>query len=104
MIYLADSPGSIIPVSAATGKPGKAILVSGGTTGDLAYSKLTVTPDGRTLFALLIGLGAGGVPQIVRVDLRTGKETGQVQVPGGAYDFAPSSDDATLYASAGTTR
>ena len=101
MIYLADSPGSIIPVSAATGKPGKAILVSGGTTGDLAYSKLTITPDGRTLFALLIGLGAGGVPQIVRVDLRTGKETGQFQVPGGAYDFAPSSDDATLYVVSG---
>jgi DNA-binding beta-propeller fold protein YncE len=77
MIYLADSPASIIPVSAATGKPGKPIPVSGGTTSDLVSSKLTITPDGRTLFAMLIGDGGGGLPQLARVDLRTGKETGQ---------------------------
>jgi sugar lactone lactonase YvrE len=101
MIYLADSPDSIIPVSAVTGKPGKPIPVSGGTTGDLVSSKLTITPDGRTLWAMLIGFGGGGVPQLVRVDLRTGKETGQVQVPGGAYDFVLSSDGATLYVVSG---
>ena len=87
-IYLANSDDSIIPVSAATGKAGRPITVSGGSPG--AGGNMAITPDGRTLFAT-VGTN------IARVDLRTGREAGQVGVPGGALVFVMTRDGTTLY-------
>lgn len=94
-IYLADSTDSITPVSAATGKAGQPIPISGGSANDMVIS-----PDGRTLFTTVssdnVKANGPGRP-LARVDLRTGREAGQVGVPGGAADFVMSRDGKTLY-------
>lgn len=100
-IYLADSADGITPVSAATGKAGKAIAISGGAPGSFIGGPaggLAVTPDERTLFTTVYDEKSGATLPLARVDLRTGKETGQVQVPGDAvFAFVMSSNGKTLY-------
>jgi YVTN family beta-propeller protein len=95
-IYLADSTDSITPVSAATGKAGKRIAISGGSPSASGSGRLAITPDGQTLFATVFSDAQGNPLLIARVDLRTGKETGQIRVPG-ASDFVLSPDGTTLY-------
>ena len=104
-IYLADSADGITPVSAATGKAGKAIAISGGAPGSSIagpFGGLAVTPAGRTLFTTVYDEKSGASLPLARVDLRTGKETGQVRVPGDVvYAFVMSRNGRTLYVASG---
>ena len=104
-IYLADSADGIAPVSAATGKAGKAIAISGGAPGSFIggpFGGLAVTPDGRTLFTTVYDEKSGASLPLARVDLRTGKETGQVRVPGDVvFAFVMSRNGRTLYVASG---
>jgi DNA-binding beta-propeller fold protein YncE len=97
-IYLADPADGITPVSAATGKAGKAIAISGGAPGGLPFGGLAITPDGRTLYE------ESNSALLARVDLRAGKETGQVQVPRGVNDFVMSRDGKTLFVVSGDSQ
>ena len=101
-IYLANSTDSITPVSAATGKAGKPIAISGGSPGDYGSGGLAITPDGQTLFATVFSDAATvNALALARVDLRTGREAGQIRVPGGASFFVLSRDGTTLYVVSG---
>jgi DNA-binding beta-propeller fold protein YncE len=102
-IYLANSNDSITPVSVATGKAGRPIAISGGIPGSYSSGPegLAVTPDGRTLFTTVVNEAGDEQLPLARVDLRTGKETGQVRLPGGVSDFVLSRDGRTLYAVTG---
>ena len=101
-VYLANSADSITPVSAATGKAGKAIAISGGYPGGFSAGELAITPDGQTLFANVTDEESGATLPIARVDLRTGQETGQIRVPGGVSWFVLSPDGRTLYVVGGS--
>ena len=104
-VYLANSSDGITPVSAATGKAGKAIAISGGAPGSFIggpIGGLAVTPDGRTLFTTVYNEKSGASLPLARVDLRTGQETRQVQVPGDVvFGFVLSRDGKTLYVVSG---
>lgn len=101
-VYLANSDDSITPVSAATGKPGWPIAISGGSPGGFANSGgMAITPDGRTLFTLVENDKSESAAILARVDLRTGRETGQVRAPGGVADFVMTKDGTTLYVLSG---
>jgi DNA-binding beta-propeller fold protein YncE len=103
-VYVANSSDGITPVSAATGKAGKAIVISGGAPGGFIggpVGGLAITPDGRTLFTTVYDEESGASLPLARVDLRTGQETGQVQVPGGVVAFVLSGDGKTLYLASG---
>lgn len=100
-VYLANSNDSITPVSAATGKAGRTIAIRGGSPGCDMCSELAITPDGRTLFATVTTYESDNSLPLARVDLRTGKETGQVRVPGGVSGFVMSADGRTLYVVSG---
>jgi DNA-binding beta-propeller fold protein YncE len=98
-IYLANSNDSITPVSAATGKAGRPIAISGGSPGgDGGPGNMAITPDGRTLFTIVMNDKSDS---IARVDLRTGREAGQVGVPRGVTDFWMTRDGKTLYVQGG---
>lgn len=100
-VYLANSNDSITPVSAATGKAGRPIAISGGSPGGGVTDSMAITPDGRTLFTTVVPTaGATSLP-LARVDLRTGREVGQVRVPGGADWFVMTRDGKTLYVISG---
>jgi DNA-binding beta-propeller fold protein YncE len=101
-VYLANLNDSITPVSAATGKAGKAIAISGGSASCSMCGGLAITPDGRTLFATVTTYESDNSLPLARVDLRTGKETGQVRVPGGVSSFVLSPDGRTLYVVSGS--
>ena len=58
---------------------------------------MAITPDGRTLFTIVINDKTGTALPLARVDLRTGREAGQVRVPGGVADFVMTRDGKTLY-------
>ncbi len=107
-IYLANSADSITPVSAATGKAGKAIAISGGAPGGFIggpVGGLAVTPEGRTLFTTVYDEESGASLPLARVDLRTGKETGQIQVPGDVvFAFVMSRNGKTLYVVSGDSQ
>jgi DNA-binding beta-propeller fold protein YncE len=93
-LYVPSGSHSITPVTTATGKAAPRIRLSGlGSLGVMA-----ITPDSRTLFAAL-GVDSSTKPglPLARVDLRTGRETGQIHVPGGASVFVMSPDGKTLY-------
>ena len=104
-VYLANSSDGITPVSAATGKASKTIAISGGAPGSFIggpIGGLAVTPDGRTLFTTVYNEKSGASLPLARVDLRTGQETGQVQVPGDVvFGFVLSRDGKTLYVVSG---
>src|SRR5262249_43077922 len=68
----------------------------GGPVGGLA-----ITPDGRTLFTTVYDEKSGASLPLARVDLRTGRETGQVQVPGDVFGFVMLRDGKTLYVVSG---
>jgi DNA-binding beta-propeller fold protein YncE len=93
-LYVPSGTKSITPVATATRKAAPRIRISG--PGSVAA--MAITPDGRTLFAAMVidSSTEPGLP-LARVDLRTGRETGQVDVPGGAGDFVMSRDGKTLY-------
>lgn len=93
-LYVPSGTNSITPVATATRKAAPRIRLSG--PGSVAA--MAITPDSRTLFAAMIvdSSTEPGLP-LARVDLRTGRETGQVHVPGGAGDFVLSRDGKTLY-------
>ena len=94
MLYVPSGTKSITPVATATRKAGPRIRLSGPGT----VATMAVTPDSRTLFAAMLveSSTAPGLP-LARVDLRTGRETGQIDVPGGADNFVLSRDGKTLY-------
>jgi DNA-binding beta-propeller fold protein YncE len=94
-LYVPSGTNSITPVATATGKAAPRIRISG--PGSVAA--IAVTPDSRTLFAAMVDVSTSTEPglPLARVDLRTGRETGQVDVPGGARDFVLSRDGKTLY-------
>jgi DNA-binding beta-propeller fold protein YncE len=103
-VYLASFTGGITTVSAATGKAGKVIAISGGTPGDFndgPTSEMVITPDGQTLFTTVYDKKSGGPLPSARVDLRTGKEIGPIQVLDGAFGFVMSRDGKTLYVVSG---
>jgi DNA-binding beta-propeller fold protein YncE len=101
-VYLANSNDSITPVSAATGKEGEPIAISGGSPGLAAGTdSLAITPDGRTLFTTVTDTTTQASLALARVDLRTGRETGQVPVPGGVDQFVMTGDGRTLYVLSG---
>jgi DNA-binding beta-propeller fold protein YncE len=101
-IYLASWSDNIItPVSAATGKAGQRIVIRGGAPGANIGDGLAITPDGRTLFATVTDRMGQGARPLARIDLRTGKETGQISLPGGVSSFVMSRDGKTLYAETG---
>jgi DNA-binding beta-propeller fold protein YncE len=103
-VYLANSDDSITPVSAVTGKAGRPIAISGGSPGSFpGNGGMTITPDGRTLFTVVENDKTETAPNLARVDLRTGRETGQIRVPGGVADFVMTKDGATLYVLSGHT-
>jgi DNA-binding beta-propeller fold protein YncE len=93
-LYVPSGTNSITPVATATRKAAPRIRISG--PGSVAA--IAITPDSRTLFAAMFvdTSTEPGLP-LARVDLRTGRETGQVDVPGGAGDFVMSRDGKTLY-------
>jgi DNA-binding beta-propeller fold protein YncE len=93
-LYVPSGTNSITPVATATRKAAPRIRISG--PGSVAA--IEITPDSRTLFAAMVvdSSTEPGLP-LARVDLRTGRETGQVDVPGGAGDFVLSRDGKTLY-------
>jgi DNA-binding beta-propeller fold protein YncE len=93
-LYVPSGTNSITPVATATRKAGPRLRISG--RGSVA--RMAVTPDSRTLFAAMLveSSTAPGLP-LARVDLLTRQETGQVDVPGGAWDFVLSRDGKTLY-------
>ena len=93
-LYVPSGTNSITPVATATRKAAPRIRLSG--PGSVAA--MAITPDSRTLFTAMIldSSTEPGLP-LARVDLRTGRETGQVQVPGGAGNFVMSRDGRTLY-------
>lgn len=93
-LYVPSGRNSITPVATATRKAAPRIRISG--PGNVAT--IAVTPDSRTLFAAMLveSSTVPGLP-LARVDLRTGRETGQIDVPGGADDFVLSRDGKTLY-------
>jgi DNA-binding beta-propeller fold protein YncE len=99
-IYLANSNDSITPVSVATGKAGRPIAISGGVPSAYASATdgLALTPDGRTLFTTVVDPTTDKDMPIARVDLRSGKETGQIRLPGGVSSFVLSPDGMTMYA------
>ncbi len=94
MLYVPSGTKTITPVDTATRTAGPRIRLSGPGT----VATMAVTPDSRTLFAAML-IESSTVPgrPLARVDLRTGRETGQVNVPGGAWDFVVSRDGKTLY-------
>jgi DNA-binding beta-propeller fold protein YncE len=103
-VYLANSNGGITPVSAATGKAGGTIAIRGGAPGSFIggpVGGLAITPDGRTLFTTVYDEKSGASLPLARIDLRTGKETGQVQVPGDVFGFVMPRDGKTLYVVSG---
>jgi DNA-binding beta-propeller fold protein YncE len=93
-LYVPSGRNSITPVATATRKAAPRIRISG--PGNIAT--IAVTPDSRTLFAAML-IESSTVPglPLARMDLRTGRETGQINVPGGARDFVLSRDGKTLY-------
>jgi DNA-binding beta-propeller fold protein YncE len=101
IIYLANANASITPVSAATGRAGKPIAIRGGVPQTYGFGGLAVTPDGRTLFTVVLNEDSQSYLPLARVDLRSGKETGQVGLPGGVANFVLSRDGRTLYAVTG---
>jgi DNA-binding beta-propeller fold protein YncE len=97
-IYLANSDDSISQVSAVTGKAGRPIAISGGSPGlDAGPGSMAITPDGRTLFTTVTDPATEASLALARVDLRTGREVGRVQVPGGVDQFVMTKDGSTLY-------
>lgn len=100
-IYVANLTGSITPVSAATGKLGRPIQIRGGISQSCGTSALAITPDNRTLFTAVVSNDGSETLPIARVDLATGRETGQVKVPGGVSNFIMSGDGTTLYVISG---
>ena len=101
-IYLANADDSITPVSAATGKAGTPIAITGGSPGmDAGTDSLAITPDGQTLFTTVTDTATQASLALARVDLRTGRETGQVRVPGGVDQFVMTRDGRTLYVLSG---
>jgi DNA-binding beta-propeller fold protein YncE len=99
-VYLASSADSITPVSAATGKAGRPIAISGGSPSVFGAGRLAITPDGQTMFATVFSDTAGHPLLLARIDLRTGREAGQIRVPGAA-DFVLSHGGTTLYVASG---
>jgi DNA-binding beta-propeller fold protein YncE len=93
MLYVPSGTKTITPVDTVTRKAGPRIRLRGPGT----VARMAVTPDSRTLFAAMLveSSTAPGLP-LARVDLRTGRETGQIEVPGGAEDFVLSRDGKTL--------
>jgi len=90
-----DAKAGTLPPGHAP-QPGRPIAISGGSLGDgMPGDNMAVTPDGRTLFATV------ATTNIARVDLRTGRETGQVLVPGGPLEFVLTRDGKTLYVEGG---
>ena len=101
-VYLANSDDSITPVSAATGKAGRRIAISHGSPGmNAGTDSMAITPDGRTLFTTVTDTVTQASLALARVDLRTGREVGRVQVPGGVEQFVMSRDGRTLYVLSG---
>jgi len=94
-LYVPSGTNSITPVATATRKAGPRIRISG--RGSVAA--IAITPDSRTLFAAMVDVNTSTAPglPLARIDLRTGRETGQVDVPGGAGDLVMSRDGKTLY-------
>jgi DNA-binding beta-propeller fold protein YncE len=94
-LYVPSGANSITPVSTATGKAAPRIRVSG--RGSVAA--MAITPDGQTLYAAMTDVNTSTAPglPLARVDLRTGREEGHADVPGGAGDFGLSRDGKTLY-------
>jgi DNA-binding beta-propeller fold protein YncE len=93
-LYVPSGTKSITPVATATRKAAPRIRLSGPGS----ISEMAITPDSRTLFAAMFidSSTEPGLP-LARVDLRTGRETGQVGVPGGGASFVMSHDGKTLY-------
>jgi DNA-binding beta-propeller fold protein YncE len=93
-LYVPSGTRSITPVATATRKAAPRIRISGPGS----ISAMAITPDSRTLFAAMVidSSTRPGLP-LARVDLRTGRETGQVDIPGGAGNFVMSRDGKTLY-------
>lgn len=94
-LYVPSGTNSITPVDTATRKTVPRIRISG--RGSVAA--MAITPDSLTLFAAMIDVNATTEPglPLARIDLRTGREMGQVEVPGGAGNFVMSRDGKTLY-------
>jgi Tol biopolymer transport system component len=93
-LYVPSGTNSITPVATATRKAAPRIRISGPGT----VATMAVTPDSRTLFAaMLVESSTEPGRPLARVDLRTGRETGQIDVPGGADNFVLSRDGKTLY-------
>lgn len=104
-IYLASwSDNLITPVSAATAKAGEPIVIHGGIPGAYNGDGLAITPDGRTLFATVTDKSGAEARPLARVDLRTGTETGQINLPGGVTRFLMSRDGRILYAETGDSK
>jgi DNA-binding beta-propeller fold protein YncE len=101
-VYLANSDDSITPVSAGTGRAGRRIAIRYGSPGRQAGTDtLAITPDGRTLFTTVTDDVTQASLALARVDLRTGRETARVQVPGGVDQFVLTRDGRTLYVLSG---
>jgi DNA-binding beta-propeller fold protein YncE len=62
---------------------------------------MAITPDGRTLFTTVTDTVTQASLALAMVDLRTGREVGRVQVPGGVEQFVMTRDGRTLYVLSG---
>jgi DNA-binding beta-propeller fold protein YncE len=95
-----DNNGGVTPVNLATGRAGERVEV-GGPVGQLA-----VTPDGRTLYALVSAHSDATdlLDQLTPVDLPTGQVADPVRFPYGAWEMVPSPDGKDLYVLADTGR
>lgn len=99
-LYVAEGGRWLVPYNLATGRPGRRVDLNGKAV------KLLVSPDGRTLAAMVdVEAESGdGVTQydIIRIAVRAGTESrldSFTQVPGaGGVDLALSRDGRTLYA------
>lgn len=84
-------PHRVTIVNMATGLAGKSITVGGPPL------KLTVTPDGRTLYALIMSMTGSRSAQVTPISLGTAQAGKPTRFPDGAIDMVTSPDGTRVY-------
>lgn len=101
-LYVSTDDNAIMPVSTATGRPGRSIPLPPGPDGGATPDYLALAPDGRTMYVVLDGSsntvdGYNSDDELVAVDTVTGRVTAWAYRPHDVNGIALAPDGRTLY-------